>query len=84
MMTTFPKNGENAENQVKIENYHATYEDIAKVFSKIKNKGILNGTIILNRQAEYKASKITWQKSNENRKRKSKKQLKKEEEEFEL
>ncbi|MCI8760743.1 MAG: hypothetical protein HFJ34_06520 [Clostridia bacterium] len=47
-----------------MENYHATCEDIANVFSKIKNKEILNETIILNGQAEYKASKIISQKSN--------------------
>lgn len=69
---------------MKVENYHATYEDIADVFSKIKNKGILNETIILNGQAKYETDKITLQKSNKNTKRKSKKQLKKKEEEFEL
>lgn len=71
-------------NQVKVENYHATYEDITKVFSKIKNKGILNETIILNGQAQYKTDKITLQKRNKSTKSKSKKQLKKKEEEFEL
>lgn len=83
LLTTFPKNGENAENQVKIENYYATYEDIADVFSKIKNKGILKETIILNGQAQYKTGKITLQKREKNTKRKSKKHIKKEEE-FEL
>lgn len=70
-------------NQVKVENYHATYEDIADVFSKIKDKGILNETIILNGQAEYKIDKITLQRRNKNTKRKTKKHIKKEEE-FEL
>ena len=70
MLTAFSKNGENAENQVKVENYHATYEDIADVFTKIKNKGILNETIILNGQAQYKTDKITLQKSNKNTKKK--------------
>lgn len=42
MMTTFSKKEETLKNQVKVENYHATYEDIANVFTKIKNKGILN------------------------------------------
>lgn len=70
-------------NQVKVENYHATYEDITDVFSKIKNKGILNETIILNGQAQYKTDRITLQKSNKKTKRKSKKHVKREEE-FEL
>ena len=64
-------------NQVKVENYHTTYEDVENVFTKIKNKGILNETIILNGQAEYKTG-------NKDRKRKSKKYVKKREEEFEL
>ena len=64
-------------NQVKVENYHTTYEDVANVFTKIKNKGILNETLILNGQAEYKTG-------NKDRKRKSKKYVKKREEEFEL
>ena len=63
-------------NQVKVENYHTTYEDVANVFTKIKNKGILNETIILNGQAEYKTG-------NKNRKKKAKKHINREEE-FEL
>ncbi len=78
-MTTFSKNQETLKNEVKVENYNATYEDIAKVFSKIKNKGILNETIILNGQAEYKTDKITLQKSNKNMKRKYKKHINNEE-----
>lgn len=70
-------------NQVKVENYHATCEDIADVFSKIKNKGILNETIILNGQAKYKIDKITLQRKNKSTKRKTKKHVKREEE-FEL
>lgn len=68
---------------MKVENYNVTYEDIVNVFSKIKNKGILNETIILNGQDEYKTNKITLQKGNKNRKKKPKKHTKKEEE-FEL
>ena len=79
-MTTFSRKEETLKNQVKVENYHTTYEDIVDVFSKIKNKGILNETIILNGQAEYK---ITLQKRNKSTKRKTKKYVKKEEE-FEL
>ncbi len=75
-MTTFSEKKETLKNQVKVENYHVTYEDIAKVFSKIKNKGILNETIILNGQVEYKTG-------NKDRKRKSKKHINREEE-FEL
>lgn len=75
-MTTFSKNEETLENKVKVENYYVTYEDIADVFSKIKNKGILNETIILNGQAEYKTG-------NKNRKKKAKKHVKREEQ-FEL
>lgn len=61
---------------MKVEKYNVTYEDIVNVFSKIKNKGILNETIILNGQAEYKTI-------NKDRKKKSKKHVKREEE-FEL
>ena len=68
---------------MKVENYNVNYEDIVKVFSKIRNKGILNETIILNGQAEYKTHKITLQKRNKSTKRKTKKYVKKEEE-FEL
>lgn len=82
-MTVFSQKEETLKNQVKVENYHVTYEDVANVFSKIKNKGILNETIILNGQAEYKKDRITSQKSNKNRKKKSKKNVKREEE-FEL
>ena len=75
-MTTFSQKKETLKNQVKVENYNATYEDVAKVFSKIKNKGILYEKIILNGQAEYKTV-------NKDRKKKSKKHVKREEE-FEL
>ena len=75
-MTVFSQKKETLKNQVKVENYNVTYEDIAKVFSKIKNKGILNETIILNGQAGYKTV-------NKDRKKKSKKHVKREEE-FEL
>lgn len=67
-------------NQVKIENYHVTCEDIAKVFSKIKNKGILNETIILKGQANYKMNKTVVKSENKNAKRKSKKHVNREEE----
>ncbi len=73
LMTAFPKKEETLKNQVKVENYHATYEDVAKVFTKIKNKGILNETIILKGQAEYKKNKTVV-------KSKSKKHIKREEE----
>ncbi len=75
-MTAFSKKEETLKNQVKVENYNVTYEDVAKVFSKIKNKGILNETIILDGQAECKTV-------NKDRKRKAKKHVKREEE-FEL
>ncbi len=68
---------------MKVENYNVNYEDIVKVFSKIRNKGILNETIILNGQAEYKTHKITSQRRNKSTKRKSKKHINREEE-FEL
>lgn len=55
-----------------MENYHVTYEDIANVFTKIKSKRILNKTIILNGQAEYKTGRIIRKKSNKNTKRKGK------------
>ena len=83
MMTTFSKKEETLKNQIKVGNYHATYEDVADVFSKIKNKGILNETIILNGRAKYKSDRITLLKSNKKTNRKAKKHIKKEEE-FEL
>ena len=64
-MTVVSENEETSQNQIKVKNYNVTYEDITKVFSKIKNKGILNETIILNGQAEYKTG-------NKDRKKKSK------------
>lgn len=75
-MTVVSENEETSQNQIKVKNYNVTYDDVAKVFSKIKNKGILNETIILDGQAECKTV-------NKDRKRKSKKHVKREEE-FEL
>lgn len=75
-MKVVSENEETSQNQIKVKNYNVTYEDITKVFSKIKNKGILNETIILNGQAEYKTG-------NKDRKKKSKKHVNREEE-FEL
>lgn len=63
-----------------MEKYNTTYEDIANVFSKIKNKGILNETIILKGQANYRTE---IQRGNKRTKSKSKKHIKNEEE-FEL
>lgn len=79
-MTTFSKNEETLENKVKVQNYHVTYEDIANVFSKIKNKGMLNETIILKGQANYKMNKTVVKSENKNAKRKSKKHVNREEE----
>lgn len=76
LMKVVSENEETSQNQIKVKNYNVTYEDITKVFSKIKNKGILNETIILNGQAEYKTG-------NKDRKKKSKKHVNREEE-FEL
>ena len=75
-MKVVSENEETSQNQIKVKNYNVTYEDITKVFSKIKNKGILNETIILNGQAEYKTG-------NKDMKKKSKKHVNREEE-FEL
>lgn len=79
-MTTFSENRETSQNQIKVENYNTTYEDIANVFCKIKNKGILNETIILKGQANYRTE---IQRGNRSTKSKSKKHIKNEEE-FEL
>lgn len=53
-MTTILKSTEVLENQVKAGNYNVTYSDIEKVFTRIKDKGILNELIILDEQARYK------------------------------
>ena len=82
-MTTFSEKEKTPKEQVKVENYHATYEDVAKVFSEIKNKGILKEAIIMNGQANYKMNKTVVQKENKRTKTKSKKHIKSKEE-FEL
>lgn len=81
-MTTISKSTDILENQVKAGNCNVTYSDIEKVFTRIKDKGILNEPIILDGQARYKNDMSILHGGN--RSAKNKKRLKRRDEELEL
>lgn len=81
-MTTISKSSENLENHVQTVNYNVTYDDITEVFKKIKDKGILNESIILDGHAKYKKDMLILH--NCNKRAKNKKRLRLRDEELEL
>ena len=80
-MTTILKSADILENQVTV-SYNVTYNDIEKVFTKIKEKGILNEPIVLDGHARYKNDMPILH--NRNKRAKNKKRLKKSDKELEL